>query len=124
MGGVGRLTARTCEKRRKSVDICKTCGWERDEHEHGAWRCPDYTDAEGAMLRGFLNTGFTAEEAEPWPVRAVSGGRVGEVQAAIVSALNQLGAAVAAGAWEPIESSPVPDDEVARVLAEIDGSVR
>ena len=44
---------------------------------------------------------------------------VAEVQAAVVSSINALGAALIGSSYKAIETSPIPDGEVADILSEI-----
>ena len=43
------------------------------------------------------------------------------VQAAVVESINTLGATLIGSSFTPVTSSPIPDDEVAQILAKMAG---
>lgn len=49
---------------------------------------------------------------------------IDEVQAAVVTAINTLGATLLGSDFTPITSSPIPDYEVAQILAMVDTGER
>lgn len=51
----------------------------------------------------------------------IDGTPVEIVQAAVISTINTVGSALVGEDFTPITSSPIPDDEIARMLSELPG---
>lgn len=66
---------------------------------------------------GMLLTDYDRHVAEQIAAALTEAAFVANVQAAIVNAMNAVGAALIGSSWELVEASPVPDDEVASLVS-------